>query len=385
MDTIQKWICLVGLFSLIATTSYSQDDEYIVKVIKEHKGPVVSVAFSPDGKYLVSGGSDKMLLIWDIANSDIAYKYTDNPYPPKSLIVTQQDHIFFGSGPDIKLVDLHNNTLAVYKGNSTYIWSVSYAPERNKIVAGSYNYEIRVWDVGTHQINLVLKGHKKSALPVAFSPDEKYIVSGSLDKTIKEWNAQTGECLKTLHGHGDNIYSIAFYPSGQYFASASRDKTVRLWDFESGKTIRIFAGHDKAVLDVAFTPDGNHMLSASLDGTIRLWETRTGKLVYTFAPHDGSINTIAISPDGKYLASGDDDGKVILWRLDPKIYVEYAYDDQFEADKSKSPLFDKRHKGEKKDEYEARMVKAKNLEDQLVEKYYKKYMDALKKVPITTK
>ena len=364
--------CMVLTF--LFNTSYAQDDEYIVQVIKEHKGPVVSVAFSPDGKYLLSGGEDKMLLVWNLSTSEVAYKYEDNPYPPRALVVTQQNNVFIGSGPDIKMIDLQNNTLAVFKGYSTYIWSIGYAPERDKIVAGSYNYDVYVWDVGTQNVDMVLKGHKKSVLPVAFSPDEKYIVTGSLDKSVKVWNAQTGECLKTLERH-----------SGKYFASASRDKTIRLWDFETGEVVRTFVGHDKGIFDIEFTPDGNHLLSASMDGSIRLWETRTGKMVYTFAAHEGAVNTIAISADGKYFASGGADNKVILWRLDPKIFVEYAYGEEFDAEKSKSSLFDERRKGESKQEYESRMEKAKVKENAIVAKYYQQYMEDLKKKPFTSK
>ena len=92
-----------------------------------------------------------------------------------------------------------------------------------------------------------------------------------------------------------------------------------------------------------------------------------------------------MSPDGKYLASGGADNKVILWRIDPKIFVEYAYDDEFEGEKNKSPLFDQKHKGEKKQEYDERMEKAKEMEKSIVDKYYQKYMDNLKKIPFTTK
>ena len=103
---MHRSVFLAGMLGLISLVSYSQDDEYIVQVIKEHKAPVVSVAFSPDGKYLVSGGEDNMLLVWDLATSEAAYKYENNPYPPRALVVTQQNNIFMGSGPDIKMIDL---------------------------------------------------------------------------------------------------------------------------------------------------------------------------------------------------------------------------------------------------------------------------------------
>lgn len=370
---------LIILFCfLIGLRLQAQEDEYLVKEIKEHKANVLSVAFSPDGKYLVSGSEDKVLLIYDLTLNEPNAKFTDNYFPPRAIIVTQVNNLFMGAGPDIKMVDLNNNTLAVYKGNSTHIWSISYAPERNKLVAGSYDYTVKVWNIASQEIELQLEGHKKSTLPVAFSPDEKYIVSGSLDRTVKVWNAKTGELMKTLEKHTDNIYDITFHPTGKYFASASRDKTIRLWDFETGEVVRTYVGHDKGILDIEFTPDGSHLLSASFDGSIRLWQTKTGKMVYTFSNHEGVVNSIDVNNDGTLLASGGADAKVYLWSLSEKIFVEFAYYDEFHKELESSSLFDPKRKGEKKEDYEKRHEKAAVKEAEIIDRYYVKYLDAIK-------
>jgi WD40 repeat protein len=356
----------------------AQEDEYLVSIVKEHKANVLSVAFSPDGHYLVSGSEDKVLLIYDLTMQEPKVKFDNNYFPPRAIIVTQVNNIFLGAGSDIKMIDFNNKTLAVYKGNSTHIWSIGYAPERNKLVAGSYDYTIKVWDVATEESELQLEGHKKSTLPVAFSPDEKYIVSGSLDRTVKVWNAKTGELMKTLERHTDNIYDIAFHPTGKYFASASRDKTIRLWDFETGEVVKTYIGHDKGILDIEFTPDGNHLLSASFDGSIRLWQTKTGKMVYTFSDHEGIVNSIDVNHDGTMLASGGADTKVILWKLAKKIFVEYAFYNEFHNELESSSIFDLRRKGEKKEDYEKRRKKAELKEAEIVERYYTKYREEIR-------
>jgi WD40 repeat protein len=223
----------------------------------------------------------------------------------------------------------------------------------------------------------VLEGHQKSTLPVAFSPDEKYLVSGSLDRTVKVWNAKTGELMKTLERHTGNIYDIAFHPGGKYFATCSRDMTIRLWDFESGEVVMTYVGHDKAVLDIEFSPDGNHLFSASFDGSIRLWQTKTGKMVYTFSDHEGVVNSIAVNRKGDLLASGGSDNLVILRDLSKKIFVEYACYDEFHAEKNRNGIFEERRKGEKREEYEVRMSKAKELEKEILDKYYQTYIKDL--------
>jgi WD40 repeat protein len=376
-----KMVFLLNFSLLLSYNVFAQEDEYIIKILKYHKAIVNSVAFSPDQNYLVSGGEDKLLMVYDLKKMEPFASYPDNYFAPHGIEITQTNTIFVGSGPDIRMIDLKNKTLAVFKGNTTHIWSIDYAPESNILTAGSYDYKIKVWDVSTQTVIFTLDGHQKSTLPVAFSPDEKYIVSGSLDKTVKIWNAKTGELLKSLEKHSDNIFDIEFYPTGHYFASASRDKTIRLWDFETGEVVKTYVGHDKGIMDIEFTPDGSHLLSASLDGSIRLYETRTAKLVYTFTGHEGAINCIAINSDGTMLASCGADSKVILWKLDKKIFVEYAFYDEFHQELDSSGLFKPKEKSESKQDYESRMVKAKQKETELVENYYIRYIQNLREQP----
>jgi WD40 repeat protein len=372
----------VSAFLLMAISVMNvkaQEDEYLVKRFRDHKASVLSVDLSPDGKYLVTGSDDKKLIIYELSNFEILHEYTDNYFPPRAIEVTGDNSIFLGSGSDIRLIDMNNTTLALFQGNTTHIWSVDYAPERNKVTAGSYDYKIKVWDVGTQQIELELEGHKKSTLPVVFSPDEKYLVSGSLDRTVKIWNAKTGEEMRSLVKHTDNIYDIAFHPSGQYFLSASRDKTIRLWDFEKGEVLKTYVGHDQGVVDLEILPDGEHFLSASFDGSVRLWETRTGKMVYTYTGHTGAVNSISVSTGGDLFVSGGIDGQVLLYRIDGKVFVEYTFYDEFMNEKEGNSLFEERRKGEKKEDYESRQAKARDKETEIVEKYYRQYLDRLKK------
>ncbi|MBN2523970.1 MAG: WD40 repeat domain-containing protein [Bacteroidales bacterium] len=377
-----KSLAFLLLNLLIINKLSAQDDEYLLKVFKEHKGSVLSVAFSPDNKFLASGGEDKLLCFYNLQTLEVDSKLSDNYFPPRAIEITQVNNLFFGSGNDIKLIDMNNNTLAVFKGNSTHIWSLDYAPERNKIAAGSYDYTLKVWDVQTQEIEFILEGHEKSTLPVTFSPDEKYLVSGSLDRTVKVWNAKTGELMKSLEKHTDNIYDIEFHPGGQYFASCSRDQTIRLWDFETGEVVMTYSGHDKGILDIEFAPDGNHIISASFDGSIRLWQTKTGKMIYTFSGHEGIVNCIAVNADGDLLASGGVDKKVLLWNLSKKIFVEYAFYNEFHADKNATGIFDPKKKGESKDDYEERMMKAKELEEKILDGYYQRYLTELRNIKL---
>ncbi|MEA5464867.1 AAA-like domain-containing protein, partial [Leptothoe sp. PORK10 BA2] len=123
-----------------------------------------------------------------------------------------------------------------------------------------------------------LAGHGAAVLSVAFSPDGQRIVSGSFDNTLRLWDANTGAPIgEPLAGHGDAVWSVAFSPDGQRIVSGSFDNTLRLWDANTGAPIgEPLAGHGDAVWSVAFSPDGQRIVSGSFDNTLRLWDANTG-------------------------------------------------------------------------------------------------------------
>lgn len=362
-------LILLVLFSLI----YSQDDVYLLQTFKKHKGEVKALGFSKDSKVLASGGQDKALFIIDVESGEILHEHHDNYYPIADLEFYGNKQLFITSGSDIKLIDLENNTLALYQGNATYFWSLDFALERSKLTGGSYDKKIKVWDVNTQKIELVLDGHEKSALSVAFSADEKYIVSGSLDLSIKVWNALDGTLLHSYEKHSGNIFDVEFHPNTRYFASASDDKTIRLWDIEQGKVIKTYAGHDAAVLNIEFSPDGYFMYSSSVDGVVYVWEVRTGAKLYSYNTHTGAVYALAVSNDGNYVATGGDDSKVCLWNSAKLIAVEYYFLSEFEHEKGTNPIFDDRRHGESKEAYEERQKEAKVQMQELIEKYFTQY------------
>ena len=130
-----------------------------------------------------------------------------------------------------------------------------------------------------------LQGHEDHVRSVAFSPDGLKIISGSDDKTIRIWDASTGvEMLPPFQGHEHYVSSVAFSPDGSKIISGSLDKTIRIWDASTGvEMLPPLQGHEHYVSSVAFSPDGSKIISGSDDKTIRIWdasrseERRVGK------------------------------------------------------------------------------------------------------------
>jgi len=156
----------------------------------------------------------------------------------------------------------------------------------------------------------VFEGHTNSVNSIAFSQDGKRIVSGSYDQTIRVWDAETGEVVVgPLEGHTNSVKSVAFSQDGKRIVSGSRDHTIRVWDAETGEVVvGPLEGHTNSVNSVAFSQDGKHIVSGSDDQTIRVWDAETGEVVIgPLEGHTDSVNSVTFSQDARCVISCSDD------------------------------------------------------------------------------
>ena len=163
--------------------------------------------------------------------------------------------------------------------HSDDVTSVAFSPDATRLLSGSGDNTVKVWDTASGHLIRTFEGHDRQVTSVAFSPDGARVLSGSYDNTIKLWDAATGALIRTFEGHRSGVYSVAFSPDGTRLLSGSGDKTIKLWDAASGQLIRTFAGHSNWVSSVAFSPDGARVLSGSGDKTIKVWDTASADWV----------------------------------------------------------------------------------------------------------
>ncbi|MBO0719933.1 MAG: PD40 domain-containing protein [Blastocatellia bacterium] len=275
-----------------------------------------SVAFSPDGKKLLTGGSDCNARVWDAVTGQVLLTLGGHSKAVYSVAFSPDGRRLATASIDhtVKLWDAANGDELFTLNGDSIVTSVSFSPDGKRLATGSGDSAIRLWDVDTGKILLTLKGHSDVVGSMAFSPDGKQLASGSYDNTVKLWDAATGKKLLTINGHSDIVYSVAFSPDGKRLATASQDRTVKLWDTSIGQELLTLKGHS-TVFSVAFSPDGKQLASGSDDHTAKLWDVAAGNESLVLRGHSHGVFTVAFSPDGKRLATGSDDRKVKLWDL----------------------------------------------------------------------
>ncbi|WP_460208301.1 WD40 repeat domain-containing protein [Scytonema sp. NUACC21] len=243
---------------------------------------VNSLAFSPDGQTLVSGGADSTIKIWHTGAQDLIDILHKHNGMVRCVAFTPDGQTIATGGDDRKIMfwDLTQRQVATALSlDDTAAHSLALSPDGRTLITGSYR-KIKVWRIfferesATFDSELLhsFTGHTHIVRALAISSDGKILVSGSRDKTIKIWQLETGELLCTLNGHRDGVYAIALSPDGKIIASGSADKTIKLWHLETGELLGTFTGHGHTVTAVAFTSSGELLVSGSLDKTIKIWQ-----------------------------------------------------------------------------------------------------------------
>lgn len=255
----------------------------VLCVFTGHTNTVLSVAFSPDGWYLVSGSRDKTVRIWNVT-----------------------------TGEPLQTLEGHAMTA---------IRSVAYSPDGQQIVSGSWDNAVRVWDAVSGQILKTLNGHTRVVCSVVYSPDNQHIASGSKDGTIRIWDVANGLPLHVLTAQPGLIHirSVAYSPDGRYLASGGggpaaydadgrrTDCTVYLWDATNGLPLHVLTHHTQPVAFVTFSPDSRHIASVGYDAKVCISDATLGykapATIIDVQMHD--ITALAY-PDNQHIICGYD-------------------------------------------------------------------------------
>jgi WD40 repeat protein len=283
-----------------------------------HGGPVLSVAFSPVGGCVASGGQDGIIRIWDVATrTQIAECAGHTDWV--STVAYSRDGGTIASGSDdetIRVWDVSTGQqLMQFSSPGRGVQSVAYSPDGAMLATGWNDGAIRLWDIGAGRSRGLLIGHRDWVRAVAYSPDGAVIASASDDETVRIWDVVTGRQRAEFIGHTGWVWSVSFSPDGSALASAGDDQIIRIWDTLTGAQLAELSGHEESVRAISYSPDSAAIASASNDETVRIWDIVSRQQIAEFTGHRGEVAGVAYSPDGTEIASASDDGSVRIWDI----------------------------------------------------------------------
>lgn len=291
-----------------------------------HANEVLTVAFSPDGKYLATGSGDATLRLWYLGAPGFAPRILRGHSSAVNTVAFSPDGKLLAAGSGDATIRLWNmaapnSAPRVLRGHEGVVLAIAFSPDSTQLASGSYDQTIRLWDLeAPAAAPRVLLGHIGGIAAVAFSPDGKQLASGGYDSTIRLWNLAAGDAdQRVLRQLKERVNAVAFSPDGKTLASGCADNTVLLLNLTALDTIpRILRGHGNDVMTVAFSPDGHKLASGSLDSEsmICLWDlTLSDAAPRVLHGHEFGVKSVAFSPDGKQLATGSMDAAIRLWDL----------------------------------------------------------------------
>jgi RNA polymerase sigma factor (sigma-70 family) len=333
---------------------------------------VEQLAFSPDGKKLISGGGGTSLRVWDAATGKDALPLAENESWVNCVAFSPDGRLLACSGMDstIRLWDPSSGkAVRVFEeGHRQRVWQIHFRPDGRSLVSSGHDGSMRLWDVasGRETRQLVPPGQPPRTTH-DLSPDGRTLAEWSTDGTIRIKDAGTGEELRQMKGAPGWIGGARFSPDGRKVLSTSSpapgnddwtvqlwqtatgtelrkwtaerlgplafsadgqnlvgadadflhngtaDRTFYLWDVATGKERRFVAAQPGRVFSNIFSPDGRMLAWGDTAGTVTLWELAAGKVRQRFTGQDSYINSLAFSPDGKSLASASADTTVVVW------------------------------------------------------------------------
>jgi eukaryotic-like serine/threonine-protein kinase len=290
-------------------------------VLSSYPNEVWGLAFSDDGKTLVSSNDDATIKIWDFRTGLERMTLKGHDSLVAAVAYSPDGQLLASAGWDciVRLWGAQDGAaVATLSGHTDHLRSLAFSPDGKTLASTGYDKTIRLWDVAKRGAVLpVLAGHTDRVYTVAFAPDGTILYSGSQDKTIRLWDLADGRNLETWRA-GAHVISLKFSTDGQTLAAAKGDGSVTLWDVAKKRARLDLRGHHGDVLGIAFCPDGKTLASAGRDKTVRIWDLKNGHEQLTLNGHKAPVHGIAFSPDGTVLATGSYDGAIEFWRASPE-------------------------------------------------------------------
>ena len=325
-----------------------------------HQGGVTAVVSAPDGRRLVTGGTDRTARVWDADSGRELFRMEGHHSRITSVAFAPDGRWLVTGSTDgtARIWDAADGRQLrkLQVPNTGPIWAVAVTPNGTRVITGSEDGKARVWDSASSQVLLTLQGptplpvlaastvgllnsppnqgpvlaasvlcpgrtgHTGAVWAVAVSPEGGRLITGSADRTARIWDAESGRELLPALGHIDDVTtvemgevtSVSISANGQWLVIGTGSQVepngrLRIWDAATGRYLRLLRDSTGMIRSVALTPNGQRVVTGNVDGLVKVWDAESGREILTLMGQRSHVTCLALSPHGK----SPGDGKLV--------------------------------------------------------------------------
>ncbi|KAH8091428.1 quinon protein alcohol dehydrogenase-like superfamily [Cristinia sonorae] len=262
---------------------------------------------------LHAGAKNTRVIEWPL---NVLYDDTADSGVVSPLVMNAAGTLVASSFDDyvIRIWRLGSNSVAhCLVAHTDTVWAIAFSPTQNKLVSGSADNGVIIWDIETGQpIHVISNGGDDSDMwSIAFSPDGKTVVAGFTTGAVRLWSVDTGTLQRDLEGHQSVIMHIEFSRAGDCLLTGS-DSIGFLWNPMSGELLGSIGGQGEMMWATAFSSEGDRIITGSENSVGRIWLAESGDELVVLREHTGPVRAVAWSPGGQKVATGSLDGSVVI-------------------------------------------------------------------------
>ena len=295
--------------------------------------PIRGVAFSVDGKRLLTSGDDNLIHVWDSTSGKAIEVFAGHKAVvgsiatgPNGLVVSgsqDQTAAVWNTIPKWSLVGQlgPKKEAPLDLGPSPFVsrvLSLAFSRDGKWLATGggeaSRSGELFLWDVAQQTLAKELKdAHSDTVMSIEFSRDGKYLVSGAADKFVKLWDLGTTKLVKSFEGHTHHVLGVSIKADNSLIVSAGADNAIKVWNIETGEQARTIPGYTKQVTSIRFLGVTENMVSCGGDKTVRYHNATNGGQPRAFAGGTDFMYCVAASRDEQIVVAAGEDGVLRVW------------------------------------------------------------------------